>query len=120
MSDTSPLPLKPSEPWLRLRGEDDTIPLEAAPRVKIGFHKSSTKDGGEGYSVEVLEGADPEEAQRVYDMAAGLREQAIAALKPPEKDYTAELEASLKGVPEKKHRDAEVEEALRQLEEAKQ
>ena len=52
-------------------------------RIKIGFHKSSTKDGGWGFDCELLEGYDEAEADRVMAGAKRLRDEAIEALKPP-------------------------------------
>ena len=50
----------------------------STPKVSITFSRSSTKDGGQGYTIRVDEGADEGECTRVFDLANVLR---IAALK---------------------------------------
>lgn len=56
---------------------------QATPsRVHVAFKRSSTKDGGEGYEIDVFEDADQAEVDRVMEMAIRLREKALAALAP--------------------------------------
>lgn len=65
----------------------------AAPRVKVSFHRSSTKDGGTGFSVEASEGCTKREAERVFDLALELKQRADEALKGP--SLEEKLEESL-------------------------
>ena len=55
--------------------------IDLSPKVTVQFTKSSSKDGGEGYSIRVGEGADPMEASHVMEMALRLREIALEALR---------------------------------------
>ncbi len=66
---------------------------EARPRIAVSFKRSSTKDAGEGFDIDVYEGADEKEATRVMALAKRLREEAIEALKP--KSVMERLEESL-------------------------
>lgn len=52
----------------------------APPRVKVSFHRSSTKDGQTGYSVEGSEGLTRSEAERVFALVAELKRMADAEL----------------------------------------
>ncbi len=54
-----------------------------APRVKVSFSRSSTKDGGTGSHVEVSEGCEALEARRIYDLAVLLKRMADAELRGP-------------------------------------
>jgi hypothetical protein len=66
---------------------------EARPRVSVSFKRSSTKDAGEGFDIDVYEGCPEGEADRVMALAKKLREEAIEALKP--KPLLEQLEESL-------------------------
>ena len=66
------------------------------PRVSVAFKKSSTKDAGEGFDVDVREGATEDEATRVMAMALRLRETALAALRRPTLEQ--QLEDSVKAM----------------------
>jgi hypothetical protein len=46
------------------------------PNVGVTFTKSSTKDGGAGYTIYVNEGVEGEEAGRVMKIALELRDEA--------------------------------------------
>ena len=60
-------------------------------RVTVNFRKSSSKEGGEGYEITVMEGATYAEAQRIYDIAVALRAQAVDELKPPSLSHQLEV-----------------------------
>ena len=51
--------------------------------VVVQFTRSSSKDGGEGFSIRVADGVDGLEAARVMDLAKALRQTALEALLPP-------------------------------------
>ena len=55
--------------------------VEAISRVSVTLTKSSTKDGGEGHSIFVGEGADEIEAVRMLAIALRLRQELLATLK---------------------------------------
>ena len=63
-------------------------------RVTISFKKASTKEGSEGFDIEVLEGANEEEAKRVMGIARNLRLEALEAIS---NDLAMQLEASING-----------------------
>lgn len=46
------------------------------PRVSVTFTRSSTKDGGRGYTIQVQEGVSVDEVKRVFDMAKAAQEDA--------------------------------------------
>ena len=52
-------------------------------KVHVSFRKSSSKDGAEGFDVDVYEGATTEEAHRVFDLAVMLRRKAQEELRGP-------------------------------------
>ena len=52
--------------------------------VVVQFTRSSSKDGGEGFSVRVANGVDGMEAARVMDLAKALRQAALDALNKKE------------------------------------
>lgn len=64
-------------------------------RVTVSFKKSSSRDGSEGFDIDVLEGADEEEAERVMALAKKLRQEALDAIKGP--SLEEQLEASVNG-----------------------
>ena len=66
----------------------------SAPLCKVHFTRSSTKDGGTGYSVEVSYGCESFEANRVYDLALALKHRADAELRGP--SLEEQLEKSVK------------------------
>ena len=66
-------------------------------RIKIGFHKSSAKDGGWGCDIELMEGYDDVEATRVMAGAKRLRDEAIEAMKPPSVEQQFEQVISAAG-----------------------
>lgn len=68
-------------------------------KVVVQFTRSSSKDGGEGYTIRVAEGVDVGEATRVMETALYLRNGARDALRPP--DYAAQLEASVAAAEQK-------------------
>ena len=57
----------------------------STPKVSVTFTRSSTKDGGQGYTIRVDEGATEDECTRVFDLANVLR---IAAVKQITGDKT--------------------------------
>lgn len=71
----------------------DYSPLTQPARVSVSFKRSSTKDAGEGFDIDVSEGATEEEAQRVLKLALDLRQSALAALTG--KGLVEQLEESL-------------------------
>ena len=62
-------------------------------KVHVSFRKSSSKDGAEGWDVDVYEGATAEEAQRVFGLAVMLRRKAQEELRGP--SLEEKLEASI-------------------------
>lgn len=64
-------------------------------RVVVTFKKSSTRDGAEGYDIQVADGATDAEADDVFAIATRLRVQAQALLKGPSLEQ--QLEESLSG-----------------------
>ncbi len=55
----------------------------SAPLCKVSFRRSSTKDGGAGYDIEVSAGCGIVEANTAYEMAADLKRRADAELRGP-------------------------------------
>lgn len=64
-----------------------------SPHVSVSFKKSSSKDGAEGFDIDVQEGVDEAEADRVMSLALRLRERALGALRPP--SLEKQLDASI-------------------------
>lgn len=56
------------------------LPIVAVERCKVVFTRSSTKDGGVGYTLQVSEGCTEEEADRIFDLAYALKLRADAVL----------------------------------------
>lgn len=54
--------------------------LAERSKVSVTFTRSSTKDGGQGYTIHVEEGASEDEAARVFGIANSLRDNALAVL----------------------------------------
>ena len=67
-------------------------PLEMIPRVKVTFTRSSTRDGGLGYSIQVEEGVTATECDRIFAIAYSLKQKADDALR---NKLLNDLEASL-------------------------
>jgi len=60
---------------------EQTLPdISARPKVRVIFKRSSSKDGSEGFDIEVSEDATDYEANRVMKLALRLRDQANEAL----------------------------------------
>ena len=71
--------------------------LSDQPKVRVSLKRSSSKDGVEGWDIDVAEGATDEEAKRVMALALSLRMEAREALGlEPSVHYTEQLEESLK------------------------
>ena len=51
--------------------------LPSGPRISVHWTKAATKDGNEGWSIRVTEGADEAEASRLMALAHSLREEAL-------------------------------------------
>ena len=68
--------------------------IDLSPKVQVQFTKSSSKDGGEGYTIRVAEGADEVEARRVMELARRMRRDAEDEIKGP--SLTEKLEESMK------------------------
>lgn len=67
---------------------------ESAPRVKVNFHTSSTKDGKEAYEVDVENGVTEAEVNEVVRLAVLARKQCREAL-GLDVSLVAALEASI-------------------------
>lgn len=72
---------------------EDT-PLDTGPRCEVTFTKSSSRDGGSGYSVRVRQGCTLKEADTTFDIAFMLKAKADAVLAG--KPLIETLEKSLK------------------------
>jgi hypothetical protein len=68
---------------------------DAGPLCHIQFTRSSTKDAGVGYRIDVSAGCLETEADRVFTLAMKLKGKADEALKP--KPLIEQLEESLAG-----------------------
>ncbi len=66
----------------------------APPLCKVHFTRSSTKDGGTGYSIEVAADCGINEANRIYEIAVHLKRKADAELRGP--SLEEQLEKSIK------------------------
>ena len=83
------------------------------PLCQVQFTKSSTKDGGWGYKVDVFAGCPEQEADAVFVIALRLKEKADEALKP--KSLITELMDSIDAVNAAPDRSKAVDEVLEKL-----